>query len=191
MVRLFCSRDSAIGCCHSELCSPVRVLGYISCDIFLGHFVTQDNSWDTNFPSICHGIGQFLCTYNYIDLIISYAKVCVWYGMFLYIHIQYVPGVFTNMSWGKLAPCVTCFMAHTTVVFPYHSCLHSDLIALLISDNKSAPEMQYQFCFQIITRIFFMLKIYEEVKNNIWYSNNYLTHIKHDFVRTFSVMQKG
>ena len=46
-------------------------------------------------------------TYDDTDFISSYAKVIVRYGMFLYIRLQYVPGVCPNMSRGKRAPCGT------------------------------------------------------------------------------------
>ena len=51
-------------------------------------------------------IGLYFCTYDDADFISSYAKVCVRYGIFLYIRLQYVPGDCPGMSrGGKLVPC--------------------------------------------------------------------------------------
>ena len=45
--------------------------------------------------------------YDDTYFISSYAKLCVYYGMFLYIRVQYVPGVWPNMSRGTQDPCGT------------------------------------------------------------------------------------
>ena len=72
----------------SEFCPLGCVLGDISWDNFLGHLIDQENYQDANCPRICTGIGWYFCTYDDTYLISLYAKVCVRYGIFLYIRLS-------------------------------------------------------------------------------------------------------
>ena len=72
----------------SEFFPPGHVPGDISWYSFLGHFVTQDNSRGSNCPRISPGIGWYFCNYDDTDLISLYAKGCVRYGIFPYIHLS-------------------------------------------------------------------------------------------------------
>ena len=65
---------------------------------------TQQQYWDVNFPEKYLGIIWYFCTYYDKDYISSYMKLCISYGILLYIRLQYVPGVCPNMSRGH-GPC--------------------------------------------------------------------------------------
>ena len=74
----------------------------------------QDNTWQhfthywgTIFPGICTEVSWYLCTYDDTYSISLYTKLCVCYGMFLYIFLQYIPVDYINMSQGILALCGT------------------------------------------------------------------------------------
>ena len=76
-------------------------------------FVSRYNTWQhlrhywgVHFPGRCLGIFWYFFTYNDTDYISLYAKVCIRYGMFLYICLQCVPVVFPNISRGTRDPCV-------------------------------------------------------------------------------------
>ena len=58
--------------------------------------------WDASCPGRCPGIGWYFCTYDDTELISLYAKVCVRYGIFLYIRPQYVSIDPPNISMGEL-----------------------------------------------------------------------------------------
>ena len=83
----------------------------------------------------------------------------------------------------------TCFVAHR--IYLDHNCLQSDLIALLLYEDKSALTMQSQVRYQKTTKIIFVPKIPEEAKNTIWYSDKDLTQIKHDASRTVRAVWRG
>ena len=68
---------------------------------------TLDTLLGRNCPGKCLGISCYFCSYDDTDFICSYEKLCVRYGMFLYIRLQYVLGVCPNMSWGTRPPCGT------------------------------------------------------------------------------------
>ena len=57
----------------------------------LGQFVPWEYSWHTIgtrfFQGSCPWIRWYFCTYDYTYFISSYAKLCIIYGMFLYIHL--------------------------------------------------------------------------------------------------------
>ena len=92
------------------------ILGGMSHGNFLGVFFPQENTkqhlthyWGVICPRICLGIIWYFYTYDGTDFISSYAKVCVHYGMFLYIRLQYVPGFCPNISRGTLSLWKTRF----------------------------------------------------------------------------------
>ena len=74
--------------------------------------------WDVICPKRCLGIIWYLCTYDDTYLIRLYVKVCVRYGMFLYIRLQYVPGVCPNMSRGTLSPFGTATLENPMYSLP-------------------------------------------------------------------------
>ena len=67
------------------------------------HLTTLETlSWRI-FPGRCPGLSWYFCTYDDANLISSYVKVCIRYGFFIYIHLQYVYGDSPNTSLGTLS----------------------------------------------------------------------------------------
>ena len=101
------------------LSSQDKILGDMSRGTVPGVFIPWDNYWQhlthywgANCPGKCLGISRYFCTYDDTYFISSYAKLCVHYGMFLYICVHYVLGVCPNISQGTRAPCGTRFRSN-------------------------------------------------------------------------------
>ena len=115
-------------------------------EVFLPRNNTEQNLThycDAVYLRRCIGISWYFCTYNDTDLIGSYTKVCVHYGMFLFVHLQYVPGDFPNMSQGTLTPFGTkteSFLAQDCALHWLHPPI-CFLIILYVRTDTQRPKI--------------------------------------------------
>ena len=84
--------------CYSDFFLPGRVWGDISRYSFPVNFVAQDHSQDENCPGRCRGIRDYFYTNNDISYIRSYAKGCVCWGIFIYMHLGTSHAIFRACS---------------------------------------------------------------------------------------------
>ena len=66
-----------------------------------------EKSWEENFPRRCPRIRWHFYSYDDTYMISLYEKLCVRYGMSLYIRSLYVPWNCPDMSWRTLVPSGT------------------------------------------------------------------------------------